>query len=622
MFLDCDGVQFWGSKDFNCLSPMEGQMLRVFLIKNTSNEHKKVVFNDVSQSGSIMNYYGELGYTTHPNAWDGELDPGAEAIFLYDISNYDFNGQEEDASFDSTFTQNGRVDNDFTQGSNFSLVFSFNVDYIGCVRRDEPESRTATIKGVVTDKQGQPISDCQISIDNMINGIDKETKTDENGEFSITVTPYKWMINGQWHETMVVFEAKGFDERAICVYPKDNTTNEVSIVLYEKTESVKYSYDESKIIDLGIQAYDYDANIEKDIAAFVPFHSGLQLETIIDKLYMTVVNTKGDVMFRYKLNDETPYVDISDDGEYLVVMQATGRGRNGAAITRVVILDREGNEVYSRDKLDTLDNQKIRDIQMIDSDSIEFGSRCGELSHNNKYLMVATENIWLIDWQNDKELWCKHTCGQVREIKFTEDDKYVIVSSGDAFMYCFDMEGNLIWKTFTGSWATDMEIVDDKLVYTLKTSRGSLGCIDIKTGEIKWIYETMARGSGIAVSPDHTMLWYGNDISGSYSCMHSVVFDIETGEAKFMLPERYGQAASWSLDGKYLVVKSPTTLSVYNGYTGARLWSRKIITSDGGNAQSNNSSLVVNEDASVIIAAFNNDSSERVYGQAYIFTRK
>lgn len=74
-----------------------------------------------------------------------------------------------------------------------------------------------------------------------------------------------------------------------------------------------------------------------------------------------------------------------------------------------------------------------------------------------------------------------------------------------------------------------------------------------------------------------------------------------------------GQQAAWSPDGKYLAVKTNTSLYVCKAKTGEVLWSKKVVDSYGGNIV-----LYCSEDAKYIAAGF---CEKQGMGKLYFYKR-
>ena len=614
-----NGIEIYGKNNLSLDAPADGMMEVVALIKNTNDFDVEIVhgsdtdINSDNFSGSITNYCNDFTAIVHPNGSDFVIEANSEMTFIVDISLPTFNNQDESLECDMCFTYDFEFEN-YESGddvANITLNINSDIKYWGKEERSNSENQNATIKGVIVDSNNNPISNVEIEYFNAIDENHETVISDNNGVFEFKVMAHKSNVSKMWHECIVTFKHPSYAETSVCAYPKSNQTTELTIVL--DSPSATLNYTEVSTIDLGIQAYSYDTDSNNSVIAFTPFHSGLHYDNIKNKVNLNFTDYDGNLLFKYSLNAETPWVCVSDDGKYVVTEQAISAGNEKS--TYIIVLDENGKEVYKKSL-----TIKVNTPQGVKEDVIH--SRCAQLSHDNKYLIVGTDDgdVYVLDWKNDTILWTYKTHGQIRNIAFTEDNSTILVSSGDNYIYSFNIDGSLNFKTFVGAWATDMELAGDKLVYTLKTSWNALGAIDITSGEIIWTYQTLARGSGLAVSKDNKYVWWGNDVSSAYSCINNAVFNIETGEVAYVLNHDAGQEAMYSGDGKYLVVKTATKLEVFETTNYSCVFQKDIVDPNGENAVSINQTVAVNYDASKIVACFNNDPSCRFYGQAYYFT--
>ena len=107
-------------------------------------------------------------------------------------------------------------------------------------------------------------------------------------------------------------------------------------------------------------------------------------------------------------------------------------------------------------------------------------------------------------------------------------------------------------------------IMSSKYLYATPKGTGGndnkLCCIDRETGEMVWTYQTGSRGTKLTISPDETILFWGND-TGARD--HGTYFlDANTG-APLWTVNYGGQAAWFTSDSKYVAVKSYSILEVY-----------------------------------------------------------
>ena len=184
-------------------------------------------------------------------------------------------------------------------------------------------------------------------------------------------------------------------------------------------------------------------------------------------------------------------------------------------------------------------------------------------------------------------------------------------SSGDGYLRAFDTKGTLLWKTFVNAWLTDMDVSDNYIVATSKSGRGMLHLIDKQTGKTLWVYPVEQRGSGVAIAPDESFVFYGTDVGAGSTQLLSTIFSIK-GQPLFVMGNT-GQAVDITADSQYIVSKNGQDLSLYSR-DGEILWS-ETIAGDGDSASMNHI-LWISPDAKRIFVGLNN-RQDRYHGQIY-----
>ena len=109
-----------------------------------------------------------------------------------------------------------------------------------------------------------------------------------------------------------------------------------------------------------------------------------------------------------------------------------------------------------------------------------------------------------------------------------------------------------------------IEAIESALVSAYKknygTSQNVRVSIDRETGEMVWTYQTGSRGTKLTLSPDESILFWGND-TGARD--HGTYFlDANTG-APLWTVNYGGQAAWFTSDSQFVAIKSYSILEVY-----------------------------------------------------------
>lgn len=624
-FYKAQGLEIWGESSVTVNLPVDGDAVRALLFINTSDTILKIEpTSDPSVSGKMAEYTEEQLVIFHPNPLRMLLNPGESqrvtmtVAFGNNIHDVKENTLKSKLTISQEFGMSALMKTYRTPLENFSLSVPITVNVYTDSYMNSADNKKATVKGYVKDKDGKPINDARVTIQSA--GVETEIRTNAKGYYSAKVFGIKNGYSKEWHEYVIQVEKNGYATQRTVVNPKNDKSVTCSFTMAKASKQLNYK--QTKVIDLGVQAYSFDANTDGSVIAFIPFHSALPFEKLTDKMNLTVVSKSGKLLFQNKLPGETPYVDVAENGKYITTVKETpidGNPNNSYSVP--TIWNKSGEEVYSREYFP--DNIDFIGSHMEPDGKHRIQCRVTKLSTDNSKLFVGTGGgeIYCIDWKNDEILWSAFLTNQVRTFDFSKDGNTVYVSAGNGYLYAYTMTGELLWKTFIASWATGVDVGEKYIAVTAKCDVSSLRLLDAKTGEQIWCYETPGRGCDVVLSPDEKLLWWGNDTSSAYTSASSIVLDTETGKIKYAL-DPGAQMADWSGDGKYLAAKTGSKLFVYDGATGETLWSTEVVEGFGQNAGSINFSLYFSDDAKYIVAAFNKDDSERSWGQAYFFQKQ
>ena len=445
----------------------------------------------------------------------------------------------------------------------------------------------ATIKGVLYNKDGQrlPFMSFQIM------GLDETMTVDEHqyftsidGSFSVrvpvafykadmTYARYVIYVNGERVPidgklvTMVVGELYALDgevqegkkysdfikgrriygQKSEFVQPTEAKEYNVTLIVPDKLDYLVYDYASEE--DYGGQAnyYDYGG----DIMATVKFHD---VERGANKTaYLNVFDHDGKLLMRKPLGVQSCCVCVSPDGSLVGTNISDPKifgsydldDMTPGNIGYATIFDLKGNKVFE----------------------LKTGTRAMEISHDNKYVALDVNGgycVGVMDINTKEVLWQDYRGAQIRHLIFSEDDSILYMGSQECIAAYEAKTGKMLWQTFIiNGFPIDM-IMSGKYLYVSPKGTGGndckLCCIDRKTGKMVWTYQTGSRGTKLTLSPDESILFWGND-TGARD--HGTYFlDANTGAPLWTI--NYGAQAAWfTSDSKYVAVKAYSMLEVY-----------------------------------------------------------
>lgn len=624
-----DGIEIYGEESYSFIQPYEGMMIINLKLVNTTDKYQYLRYdasNDcVAKDKNAKTIVSNIQTPcTHPSPNWFFFQPKEErmmqlALYYHNPQNVNTTVKNAPFSVSVEFTHKDVIENKYesSESTKHTLTVDFTVtNYAYKTALKGKKMATATVSGYVQDSKGNPIQYATVNVNSgclEYGGI----RTDAKGYFSVKVAPYYSKYRKKWNTYVIEVSADGYQTTNTVITPKKNKTIKKTIKLAKAAKKVAYK--QTKVVDTNIQVYDLDASADGSVIATVPFHTLLPEDQLKGKTKMVVASKTGKIYFEKELPTETPMVYVSDDGKYIVVVNEYA----GSWESNAVIYDINGNEVYKTpDKLMCMN-------PYTGEDNIENGQRCwcAVLSKNNKLLALGScdGDLWVYDWQNDKRIWSAAPQGQVRTIDFSDDDKYMYVTAGGGYVYCYDVAtGKEVWRNFVMAWGTQAIVTSKYFVVTTKADGYSLFVIDRFTGKTVWDYPTITRGCALTVSKDETLLFWGSDNGTAYTPANAAIFDLDTGKLKQVynvLGDYSAQGAVFSEDGKQILIKSSKGFGIYNVKTGAPVYEKKVVSGDGQNAYSLSFSLYATPDFKYVVAGFNDDPSFRFWGQLYFFKK-
>lgn len=468
------------------------------------------------------------------------------------------------------------------KGEDIALILKNRVNYT-----QSWEGEYATIKGTLYNEDGQRLPFMAFRVIGLdgVSGIEmKECFTSIDGSFAVkvpvalyqtdeTYARYAVYVCGERtpidgkQVTMVVGELYAIDgevqegkkysdfikdkriygEKTAYVQPTEAKEYEVTMIVPDKPDYLVYDYASEE--DYGGQAnyYDYGG----DVIATVKFHDP---EPGADKTaYLNVFDHDGNLLMRKPLGVQSCCVCVSPDGSLV-----------GSCISEARLSD----TLQSNDMMPgNVGKATIYDLQGNTVFQLNTGTRAMEISHDNKLVALDVNGAYCVgvmDIETKEILWQDYRGEQIRHLIFSEDDSVLYMGSQECIAAYDAKTGKMLWQTFImGGFPIDM-IMSSKYLYASPKGTGGndnkLCCIDRETGKMVWTFQTGSRGTKLTLSPDETILFWGND-TGARD--HGTYFlDADTGEPLWTV--NYGGQAAWfTSDSEYVAIKAYSILEVY-----------------------------------------------------------
>ena len=548
-------------------APMDCCLARTLLLHNTNSVRVRASFEP---SLPNMPNYQPMGFINHPQPGWLYLEPGdTQAIrLMYQI---DTSAQFWTAGSDisSQFSVHFLIQ---AQGSADLLPFDVTLpaDTIHVVGAAGPSfvdpAANATISGRLIDRAGVPVKGNGGEVVIRSGRATLAGNTDSNGGFSIGAYAFKRTGTTNWSEfTVNGHVSGGGSDPGRVVTPRTGQTVSVDVSIPSKSTA---TYQIAKTLDLDLDAEAWAASSDGSLFAVVPFHTGLSFAQIAPLAYLTVFNGSGDLLWRYPLGGETPTVDVSSNGGMIATTRhdvsiSSSEFFGGTAI----VLDQTGHLImeFAPPVMQQWWGEFREPFVSV------------RLSQDRRFLAAAdrTGGLWVVEVPSGRVVWSAFVGGQVRLLRFDDQDQRLLVSSGDDYLRAFDLQGNLLWKTYVDAWLTDMDVSAHYVLTTSKAGRGAMHLINKVTGATIWSYPTEERGAGVRIAPDESYVWYGTEIGSATNPLRSTAFDIN-GTPRFD-NDMVALGASLTRDSQYLAISTGTGVALLDR-SGHRLWQQEFIS--------------------------------------------
>jgi outer membrane protein assembly factor BamB len=539
--------------------PLEHSIDRIIHVKNTGTKKVRIVFK------AGMNINGkETEVPTWPQPMPNHLEPGDERDFVMKIewSSDITSSWQENKTFEYPIFAEISVDNDPVK------ITLFNQVLVEKTPEHVQEIKTnSKISGYAFDSSTSgPIKDAEVEVWSNGPRVMYRVKTDSSGYYSVPVRGYQRSFLKNYIQYSIRIRKNGYEDANYAVSPRENEEIKTESRMAKETERGNYRL-MSKIYT-GLPPARVDFSNDYNYFATVPFHSSEKIGLIKDNAYLHFFSSNGSLLWKYKLDNEIPTVDVSDDGS-LVVTAHRPSVENWNGGDYIMLFDHSGNLTWTY-RIPGIGDWSLPNY-VNTPDGVDDGITEVRISHDNNYLAAGTwtGKFFLIDLGKKKVLWNRDlNDGQVRFILFKEDDSSVYVGS-DPFMFRYDMEGNLIWKAFIGSWPYNMALSKNYVFVGPKVGR-FVSLFDKNTGNVIWRYPVDARPDNLLISPDESYFVYQ---SSNGDLAISNAFFNASGELMFNLQGANGGYIT--NDSNYMAYYGSDSVHLINR-RGDELWSSRL----------------------------------------------
>ncbi|MCX6551218.1 MAG: PQQ-binding-like beta-propeller repeat protein [Acidobacteria bacterium] len=528
--------------------PVDAQLVRVVMVKNISTTRIRVPFTP----GITITPFQPNGFICHPQPGVLYLDPGQShpVRLAYEIPTDNTAPAWSRGDRVSVPMTLALQEQSVTSGQDVGAPVIITLPNIVSVDRDphasafEPDPpANAVITGTVRHADTMEV---YANVSLMVNseGVGQRVPTDASGRYTAYVFAYRRSGGTpDWREFGLRLDSPShaLDPQSI-VMPRAGETTTLDVLVPEPRTAINYAVTSSLYIDLT--AYAWDGSADGSVMATVPFHTDLPWNIKSPRAFVNVFTSTGTLLWRFPIQDETPAIDVSDDGQFVATCRLPANEPTPGMIIggSAILLNRAG--------------QLLLEVPVARVPLAVWGpesrdSRFTEvrLSHDNRYLAIGDNTGWLflLDRATGRELWRVFTRGQVRRIDFDTNDARMFVGSGDGYLRAFDLRGNQLWQSWVDSWLTAIDISAHYLVTSSKAARQGMHLVNKVTGAQVWSYPVETIAHHVKIAPDESYVWYGTSIGGGYWLLNNALFTMDGLPRRQLASANLGSAAAGAI---------------------------------------------------------------------------
>lgn len=537
----------YDDSNYTFVYPFEHSIDRTIKIKNLKNEQQNI---DLRLTIQINGKEEET--PTWPQPYDKNYLPNEEKeIFLkQEWFNEIMINWSEGNTYKYDFTTKALVEG--KQDTLLELKLPTQVRVAAFRNNANNLPTNSIVKGIITDEiTKQPIKDASVRVQPNWPPVNYETRTDSTGAFSLNFPAYKQRYLQSWIEYSLIISANGYEEHPIAVAPKENETINLEIKLKKETETANYSL-KSKY-DTGLPTARVAFSKNGEYFATVPFHSSLKASEIQPKAYLHLFDTKGNLLCKYKLDNEVPTVSITDDGGLIATVHRPETD-NWDGGDYVIVIDNKCNEIWKYEGL-RLDGKGPSEIVLSgDGNYVGVGTWDGRFYLAN---LAQKKTLWNVNLHN----------GQVRFMLFDEN-KGVYIGS-DPYLFYYTINGEFKWKVNIASWPYSIALSKNYLFVGPKVGT-RLTLINRNDGSVLWTYPIAARPDTMLISPDEEYFIYA--CSNGDMTLNNAFFN---KQGKLMFNLRTANSAAITPDSEYIAYYGGGSVYLVNR-KGHQLWQEEL----------------------------------------------
>lgn len=274
---------------------------------------------------------------------------------------------------------------------------------------------------------------------------------------------------------------------------------------------------------------------------------------------------KAGDLYRNTLSSESVWKYAAESPIWgLAVAEQAGRVAIGVSSGEVVVTDKGGEELWTF--------------------RIPMGMRFRSfaITHDASRLAIGTEGraVYMLDASN-RLLWKREVGGEVRGLKFIDNNQFLAAACTDGYLRVFDMEGKDVWSYQADFKFWHMDASDVKRQILAGTGDGRLFLFDFE-GQVIWREQTDDWVSRISYSRDgqfaavvlgqnRVVLYDLEDRRRLYEYAHDcVVQDVAILEDRRVFVCTNSEALVWTFEGKTLFRKpsGDRVMRIYAGLDG------------------------------------------------------
>lgn len=360
----------------------------------------------------------------------------------------------------------------------------------------------STVSGCVS-SEGKPLSNVEVKLRAMSAAYRLSAKTDMLGNFTLPCHSESYRLIPYTYQLEV--ESPGYEFFHRFIEPPEEGLLKVDVSLKKAEDRAEYDLIKTHQLGMGVYVGKVSEN-EKYVALGLGYwHEGEGYWSWItgrrpESLYLYLFDVEGNIVWKREMKGEVWGLVVSNSG-YVI---ASDRG-----IPNYMKADWRPREVGKPGLGPGPSGGENPEIFLFDPSGKILWKKPGShdalaISHKEDLIAIGEgQGIAIFELKTGRLVRNIYCDEHALRIRFTKDDSKLIVGGGIYHLYCYSVDGKLLWRTNIGGWpyTYGLDITPDGSYIATGGKIGDIRFLD-GNGNVLWAKQGDGHVRGVSIAPD------------------------------------------------------------------------------------------------------------------------